>query len=358
VVTNLVPGKSAFKNKPGIYSIKGNQWLPFFFERCFVEKKLFLILGQKSELFMLPPRLPFSRLKKYLWCFLFLFFGIGKIFSGLSLHLILPKDSVKKEDSAKVKKHAKLKFELSAASNNTFKGRRDTNNVPIISPLLKYTTKRNWYFSGTLVNEPGSQRMFDEFDLSIGKKIVFSDNWDATVAYSHYFFDSRVTRIKATVQNYASATVNYDWNILYSSLELSYSEANDKFKYKGKKVGNKTGDFSVYFDNSHAFDFDDFLRKGNSLSLTPEADLVLGTQNYMASYTGRFNSNNKAYKDKISKFELTAITFAFDVSYTIGNLTFDLYPYYTIPYNAQPGAESTPYFVMSGSIYYVLKFKK
>src|SRR5574337_59065 len=101
--------------------------------------------------------------------------------------LSFPSDS-----SETTQTHSKLKISANYSSNNTYKGRKDTTNTPIISPMLKYTTKSNFFFMATLVNVPGAKKMFDELDLGLGQRFNFSDKWYGSISYSHFFFDSGV----------------------------------------------------------------------------------------------------------------------------------------------------------------------
>ena len=268
-----------------------------------------------------------------------------------------PTDTLK-TDTTVVKKRIRFKFELSASSNNTYQGRQDTSHIPIITPLFRYTTKRRFYFETCLVKQGEGKKPFDEWDITLGKRFVFSDKWSLRMAYTHYFFDSQVSRITASVKNYFSTSLNYDWKILYSQLRFSWSGGNDQFTYKSKKVNTKTNDFNFTFANSRQFDINDVLKKGFYLTLTPEVDILYGTQNYLTTYKGKGDKTNKTYSNQVSKFALTAYSFSFDVAYTMNKFTIDLTPYYTIPMNTPSGESSSPYFVMTASVYYIFSGKK
>jgi hypothetical protein len=262
------------------------------------------------------------------------------------------------DDSTTVKKkHSKLKIELNYASNNTYKGRADTSNTPIISPFIKYTGKSKFFVQGSLVNVPGEKKIFDEMDLGVGKKIRFSDSWDGSVSYSHYFFDSNVARIKAGLQNNFSSFVGYDWDILYSQLYFDWSEGSNSLKTKNKKITNtrRTSDVTFTLVNSHQFNF--YVGK-TTITLMPEADILYGTQNFLASYKGKTDPANKKYQDQASKFTLTGYMFTLAIILDIKNFTIDLSPYYTIPKNIPGSGSTAPYFVMSASIYYTITGKK
>ena len=269
-----------------------------------------------------------------------------------------PADS-SKTDTAIVKKYSKYKFELSYSSNSTYNGRKDTsNNSQLISPSFKYTSKSKFYIKTSLVNSSGSKKVFDEFDASLGQKFRFAKNWDGNLSYSHYFYDSNVSRIRATIQNDIFASTGYDWKVLYSQLQFDWGGGSNKFKYKGKSVSKKTHDITFILANSHQFWLDDVLKKGDDLVIMPEVDILYGTQNFLATYKGKRDSTSRAYQKEASKYVITGYIMTLDISYDIKNFTVGISPYYTIPANVPGGGSSTPYFVMYGSIYYTIKGRK
>ncbi len=273
-------------------------------------------------------------------------------------HFEFPADSAKTDTSA-VKKYSRYKFELSYSSNSTYSGRKDTSkNSQLISPSFKYTSKSKFYIKTTLVNSSGTKNVFDEFDASAGQKFHLAKNWDGNLSYSHYFYDSNVSRIRATIQNDIFASTGYDWSILYSQLQFDWGEGSNKFKSKGKRIDKKTHDITFTFANSHQFWLDDVLKKGDDLVIMPEVDILYGTQNFLATYKGKRDPANKAYQNEASKYAITGYIMTLDVSYDIKNVTIRVSPYYTIPTNVPKGESSTPYFVMYGSIYYTIKGKK
>ncbi|MBI3500421.1 MAG: hypothetical protein HY063_01390 [Bacteroidetes bacterium] len=269
----------------------------------------------------------------------------------------IPKDTAKKNASAKTEKFRKFRMGVDYSSDNTFKGRKDTVTIPIISPSFKFTAKSGLFLKANMVHVPApkakKKKFFDELDAGAGWNFDFSDDWDGSISYTHYFFDSKVARLKAAVQNDANAAVGYDWNILYSRILFDYNSGNPNLTYKGKKITKRTKDFSVTFTNVHDFEFT--FRHKQMLTLSPEADVLFGTQNFLAAYKGQ--SDTTKYQKQASAFNLTAYIFYATVSYEIKKFTFLLDPSYTIPQNLPQGESSKPYFIMSGSIYVTFKSK-
>lgn len=263
------------------------------------------------------------------------------------------------DSSSSAEKHRKFKMELDYSSDNTFKGRKDTTNIPILAPFFKYTAKSGFFLQASLVNVPtpkaNKQKVFDELDAGLGWMFDFSDKWDGIISYTHYFFDSKIARIKAAVQNDLNATVGYDWDVLYHRLIIDYNSGNPNFvSKKGKKISTRSRDFSITLANSHNFSFD--FSNNKNFTIAPEADALFGTQNFLASYKGK--TSDATYQKQASAFNLTAFMFYLTVSYEIKKWTFMLDPSYTIPQNVPNGESSSPYFVMSGSIYITFKSKR
>lgn len=263
-------------------------------------------------------------------------------------------DTTKPEQSAKREKFRRLKIALNYSSDNIFKGRKTSSSIPVISPLIKYTTKPGLFAQVSLTNTPSKKAsIFDELDAGIGWLFDFSDKWDGSVSYSHYFFSSKSARINATVQNDLGLSLGFDWSVLYSRLLADYSWGSSGFSKKGKGTSSGTKDFGLTFMNSHDFVID--LTKKSRLTISPEADLLFGTQNFLSAFNGK--SDTSQYQKQASAFSLTAYVLYLDVKYKLGKFYLLLSPSYTIPQNVPTGESSSSYFVMSGSIYFLFRSK-
>ena len=260
-------------------------------------------------------------------------------------------------DSIQVaEKHRKIKSGVDYASVSAFKGRKDTTGVSLLSPYFEYTGKHGFYTRMALDHVPGGKRkFFDEFNSEIGWNFDFSDNWDGFIGYSHYFYDSQVARIMASVSNEIKTNVGYDWKYLYSFLDFDWSGGNNKFPYKGVIVTTKSHDFQLAFSNSHQFSFDRILKRSANLSITPDADILYGTQNFLVTYKGKTNTSEKVYQQQAKKFRLTGYVFYLEIKYKIKKLTMELSPNYTIPKNVPKGESTKPFFVMDASVYVTFK---
>ncbi len=282
------------------------------------------------------------------------FFSICIFAATTAFSQQVKKDSVqeKKSETGRMK-YRKVKIGVDYASDNTFRGRKDSTNIPLVSPFFKYTGRRGWFTTVSLADVPAKkQKAFDELDLGAGKNFDFSENWDGTLSYTHYFFDAKAARIKAAVQNDIHASVNYDWTILYSQVIFDVNGGSDKFLYKGKKIGVRNFDYSFTFANQHDFEIN-FKDEKKMLTISPEADVLFGTQNFLAAYKGKTSDVN--FKKQAEKFSLTAYVFYARFVLDLHKFSLDLSPSYTIPKNVPGNGSSSAYFVMYTSAYWTFK---
>jgi hypothetical protein len=170
--------------------------------------------------------------------------------------------------------HAKERFSqtlfgLNYASANTYNGRKDTNKIRVLSPTFKYIGKRGIFVKLDAVNVPHAKKTFDELNVNFGWENDLRNDWDATINFSHFFYDSKVARINAAVSNELNTYVGKDWDILYTSLDLSLDAGNNKFPYIGKIISQKSRDFFMNFSNNHEFVFDHLKITGDSIKIIP-----------------------------------------------------------------------------------------
>ena len=318
------------------------------------------------------------------------------------------------EDSVKVIiKKSKLKFEFDYLSNATYLGHRNDVPEPEYSPLLRYTTTQKFYYQANFVNALGASNFyFDELDATVGKIFKFTPNWDGQLYYTRYFFSSYLDQLKAAIQSDAVASIGYDYDLLETSVSFDWSHGNNTYKTKKNvPVNQQLDDYTAIFTNNHIFIVDDFLHKGNDLTIIPQVDVLIGTQNYLMALRGltpppkppkpikpnlpvlpatatkaqktqykkdslTYIANEASYeKDEVkyesaestysadvqynkfvSEFNVTGVILTLSLSYDIGNFSIGVAPYYTFPFNLPAGELSNPYFVMAASVYYTFKF--
>ncbi len=139
---------------------------------------------------------------------------------------------------------------------------------------------------------------------------------------------------------------------------MNWDRGNNKFPSKEKILTQKSNDYSLIFSNSHVFSIDDLLKKGDDFFITPEADVLCGTQIFLVKHKGKTNPTDKIYQKQAAKFNLTGYLLSLELKYKIKKFTLELTPTYIIPENVPAGESSTPYFVMNASVYFTFKKKK
>ena len=220
-------------------------------------------------------------------------------------------------------------------------------------------------------------------DLKVGKNFYIGERWNFTLAYARFIYSKYIDRINTVVNNDLNAYAGFDWgHDVYTGLSLDYTSGKKTIAYHTvdsvlPKKGNKyilvdntentyiqAKDFTMTFMNSITFYFYELLNESDKLIVTPEIDVVFGTQNGVET----ISSSKKNAKGKGKKIKSTtqtiktntpflSYTFNLDFRYVLKRFTINLSPYYTIPQNISLGAASTPYFVMYGGLVYTIKWE-
>lgn len=279
-------------------------------------------------------------------------------------------------DSLQYPKYRRFKASFNYSSANTLLGKKDSIPIPLLSPSFKYTTSKNIFYQISLVHTNTTSKIFDELDAKIGYNYDFNDRWNASIAYTHYFFDKNVDRLNSMVNNDINLYVAYDWDILYSAISLDYTSGKKTFNTTDTVYGKKgkyalvqntsslsSKDITLTLMNSKQFFFFKLFTKKDRLILSPEIDVYYGTQNSVENNHKTLNAKKlkKTFTQTTntsSTLPFMAYTFNIDLRYTIDKITFNLSPFYTVPQKIGNETNSKPYFVMYGSVYYSIKWIK
>lgn len=279
--------------------------------------------------------------------------------------------------------YRRFRTSLNYSSANTLLGKRDSIAIPILTPTFKYTSSKDFFYQLSLVHSNTTNKLFDELDLKVGKNFYIGERWNFTLAYARFIYSKYIDRINTVVNNDFNAYAGFDWgHDVYTGLSLDYTSGKKTIAYHTvdsvlPKKGNKyilvdktentyiqAKDFTMTFMNSITFYFYELLNESDKLIVTPEIDVVFGTQNGVET----ISSSKKNAKGKGKKIKSTtqtiktntpflSYTFNLDFRYVLKRFTINLSPYYTIPQNISLGAASTPYFVMYGGLVYTIKWE-
>ncbi len=289
------------------------------------------------------------------------------------------KDTVVSDSIDPVYRRLRLAFNYSSA--NTFLGKKDSISIPILTPTIKYTTSKDFFYQLNLVHSNTTDKLFDQLDLRAGYNHYFNDQWNATISYTRSFYSKAVDRFNSIVNNDINLYVGYDWDYVYSALSLDYTSGSKAYAYtyydtltgplgkkhiiESKESGNLSAkDFTVTFMNSRQFYFYDLFNEVDKLIVCPEIDVYFGTQNSVQqSSTIRKLVKGKKQKTITSSNNTTspfmAYSFNLDLRYVYKRITLNLSPYYTIPQKmASDTYVQQPFFVMYGGLFYTWKWEK
>jgi hypothetical protein len=278
--------------------------------------------------------------------------------------------------------YRRLRLALNYSSANTFLGKKDSISIPILSPTLKYTTSKDFFYQVNLVHSNTTDKVFDQLDLRAGYNYYFNDQWNASISYTRSFYSKAVDRLNAIVNNDINVYVGYDWDYVYSALSFDYTSGAKDYSYNytdtiwglnkkkfvlidTKETGNVSAkDYTITFMNSRQFYFYELFNKNDKLIVCPEIDVYYGSQNSVQqSSVVRKLVKGKKQKTTVAndntKYPFMAYTLNLDLRYIYKKLTFNLSPYYTIPQKlASDESVQKPYFVMYGAIFYTWKWEK
>ena len=309
----------------------------------------------------------FTLLFLLLLCFDGLYSQINNTQAPINDSLNLRKDSVEIDPV-----YRRFKTSVTYSSANTMLGKRDSLPIPVLSPTFKYTTSKDFIYQIAVVHSNTTNKMFDELDLKVGKNFYVGSRWNFTLSYTKYIFSKDV-----------NAYAGFDWgHDVYTGLSLDYTSGKKTipfhsvdsiFNKKTNKYNlvNSSGysyvqgkDFTATLTNSISFYFYEIFNENDKIILSPEIDVMWGTQNGVQTNAttkklAKGNGKNAKSSSQTIKTNIPFMAYIFnlDFTYKVNRWGFNISPYYTIPQNISSGADSSPYFVMYGGINYTLKWE-
>lgn len=265
--------------------------------------------------------------------------------------------------------YRRFRIALNYSSANTFLGKKDSVSIPILTPTIKYTTSKDFFYQLNLVHSNTTDKLFDQLDLRAGYNHYFNDQWNATISYTRSFYSKAVDRFNSIVNNDINLYVGYDWDYVYSAFSLDYTSGFKKFSTKSANNKPKTEtidakDYTVTFMNSKQFYLYDLIIDNDKLILSPEIDVYFGSQNSVHKTTLIRKIKNGVEIPVNTKNEnisspFMAYTFNLDLRYVFKRITLNLSPYYTIPQKLASDTDAQkPFFVMYGGLFYTWKWEK
>lgn len=215
---------------------------------------------------------------------------------------------------------------VSYLNNNVYMGRKDSTNVPYLTPSFAYYNKSGFFAETSLswLKTSDIDRI-DLFEIEAGYSFI-KNNFSATINAEKDFYNSQSKNVKSETKGSLHAGISYDFNFIKPSLNASY-------------LFDSRGDVTGSFSAEHSFYFDD-----DNFEITPGISVNAGTQNYYDSYyrkrkfKGRKNSPRaptiiSGYVVNASDLKIMDYELSCPFDFPAGKFIFDFTPSYAIPVN-------------------------
>ncbi|MBS1920681.1 MAG: hypothetical protein JST17_10550 [Bacteroidetes bacterium] len=221
-------------------------------------------------------------------------------------------------------RHSFFKASVSYLSNDVYFGRKDSINIPYITPSIRYYNKSGIFFSAG-ASYLSTEKRIDAYTLGVGY-IFASNKWDGEITVNKYFFNSQSYSVKSEVKGDAGAELAYNTGPVEISLTstASFSSATD---------------IAAGIGLDHSFSFID-----DNLEITPTVILNGGTQYYYDAYyrKRRYVKKRKgqpdpriitAYTLDPGNFRILDYEASLPVEYDVKKFRFGFTPTITFPVN-------------------------
>jgi hypothetical protein len=217
---------------------------------------------------------------------------------------------------------------VSYLSNSVYLGRKDSLNLPYITPTIGYYHKSGLFITGSLSYlHSASQSQVDLFELEAGYTFT-SNKLDGEISASKDFYNSNSYGVKSETKGSLDGSLSYDFGFIKPTLQAEIAF-------------NTKADYSVGLGAGHSF-----FAVDDNLEIAPSFLLNASTQNYYSSYYSKrkYSPRRKkanvpggvtitAYLPNAAEFKIMDYEFALPVNYTAGDFTFNFTPTLAVPTN-------------------------
>jgi len=232
----------------------------------------------------------------------------------------------------KTTKKSSFKAGADFISNNVFMGRTGINNVPIITPDIKYTFKSGIYLSGDMDILPDNKKnKLDGGNLTAGYDFDITDDLEGGISYSKMLYNTNSSLVGSSITNIFNVSFDYDINdIITPSVSGNYN----------LNSGGVPNDIFVNGGIAHDFIAEKILCSQDVFIISPTVAINFGTQNFYDAYIKRKVYKNKkvdalvtAFESRLNQFELLDYELSAPLEYKIKHFIFEFTPTYAIVEN-------------------------
>lgn len=235
-------------------------------------------------------------------------------------------------------------------SQFTFWGRDYRRQLPLLATNIMYYTHSGVWASASDFNFFNNS-VPSQLGLTLGYFKEVNSKMDWHLSYSQFYVMSKEIPTAYQTQGYVQTTLGYDWNILFSSLQVHalINQHSDVF-------------FTTY--HSRYFEFNDSLFRKIKVSFEPKVSFTFGTHNFeyanglvvapggggVISQTGDTSLGNKIVP---LNFE-----FVFPLKFAFGYFSIEPSWRYTSPFNANSAYASGGLSIWTVNLNYCIPFKR
>lgn len=201
-------------------------------------------------------------------------------FMVLALGLILSGSFVVAQDTTRIRETSAAKtpsLTLAAiyGNNANYYGQTAEERLPYLLTNASYRLANGIFFSvGGYRLLTNSESGLAEVDLSAGYEVDFTKGLSGSFGYTRSIFGQNSPLLQATNENTLSASINYDWKVLRSSLSGFYAFGT-------------TSDVFLTLNTSKLMDLGSLFSEKDFISFEPGFEIASGTIQYLEEYIVR-----------------------------------------------------------------------
>jgi hypothetical protein len=204
---------------------------------------------------------------------------MGKSFAKLllcSTFIIASKSVLKAQSSDKekiaVKEKSYFKFDANFLNNSVYLGRKDSLNLPYLTPTIVYTHKGGFYTSaslGYLLSK--DSKKIDYYSFDAGYEFTLTKKLSGSISANKSIYNDSSSNVSSSIGGSLSGSLTYDFGFMEMNTGISGS-----FAEKTDLGFDVTVRRSFYFGED-----------GKQWSITPLALVNFSTLHFYEGYTNR-----------------------------------------------------------------------
>lgn len=283
---------------------------------------------------------------------LLFFLLIGTAANALAGEPLLPHFTTARmvADTDTIVRKRSISVGLNFGSDAMFFGRTGPIRYPFYSADVIYNTKQGFFAYGALLRLVGYRTSIDEIDVGGGYHYRPSKRFSGTVSYTRFIFNKEQRIIESATNNDINLKNSYDWGLKSTvTLDYLFGRSNDFFV---------TINHSKYIEpNWRVFDDQGYI------SFNPGVSVILGTQNFVQTYStdhqARFFAAN-IYQSGYTptafnngRFNMLNYSFKLPVAYNRPHYTFEFAYKYSIPVNVEGALKNSRESFYNLTFYYL-----